>query len=240
MKKLLTSSLYIVLLGLMVHDLSAQSYAFGLKLGPSAGYQLWDGRPRNNSLLFRYHAAAFIETHDNVSDAYSLFLQAGYHVRGSAVRFPGGRTDADNIAIPAFTSALQFENISVVVGAKQKFDLDTDKKWFYSLGIRGDYTVNYNLQSFQGFEGGIRPFNYGINVGGGVEWALQELIGLTFELTISPDFSRQIYVPPLQNFPDPFTGNLRTLPEQNIRNATVELSVGLRFLRKIEYIEDYW
>lgn len=236
MKKLLTSSLYIVLLGLMVHDLSAQSYAFGLKLGPSAGYQLWDGRPRSNSLLFRYHAAAFIETHDDVSDAYSLFLQAGYHVRGSAVRFIGG-VDQDGIFIPAMTSALQFENLSVVVGAKQKFDLDADKKWFYTLGLRGDYTVNYALDLYTGYESGIRPFNYGINVGGGIEWAIQELVGLTAEFTISPDFSRQIYVPP-SRIPDPYTG--RILPEQNIRNATIELSFGVRFLRKIEYIEDYW
>lgn len=239
MKIVLHIALLFMLSFLIWSDLQAQSYAFGMKLGPTAGYQLWDGRARNNSLLFRYHIAAFIETHDDVADAYSLFLQGGYHVKGSAIRFRGG-VDRDGIVIPGRTSAMEFHNLSVIAGAKQKFELDDNKKWYYILGLRGDYTVDYSLDVYSGFEGGIRPFNFGLSVGGGIEWTIQELVGLTAEFTVNPDFSRQIFVPPLPNFPDPFTGTLRTLPEQNIRNATIELSFGIRFLHKIEYIDDYW
>ena len=215
-----------------------QSYAFGVKGGPTAAYQLWNDRSRGNSLLARYHAALFIESHDNEEDKYAIYSQFGYHVKGSAVRFRGG-VDFNNIAIPPRTSALEFRNLSLIVGAKMKNELSNRSKWYYALGLRGDYTLDYQLDLYTGYGPGVRPWNFGITLGSGIQWDIEELIGVIVELNIHPDFSRQIYVPPLRNFPDPFTGTLRQLPEQNIRNVAIELSVGFRFLRKIEYVDEW-
>jgi len=220
-------------------ETEAQSYAFGLKGGPTAAYQLWNDRTRGNSLLFRYHIAAYIESEDNDDDRYAVFSSIGYHIKGSAVRFRGG-VDLNNIAIPARTSALEFRNISLILGAKVKNDLAVNQKWYYSLGLRGDYTLDYALDLYTGFGAGVRRWNFGLNVGGGIQWNLSDYVGVIAELNLQPDFSRQIYIPPLQNFPDPFNGVLRTLPEQNIRNVALELSFGFRLLRKIEYVDEYW
>jgi len=229
----------VFIVAIAITESYAQSYAFGLKGGPTAAYQLWNNSNRSNSVLLRYHFAAYVESHDNEEDKYAFYSQLGYHVKGSAVRFRGG-VDFNNIAIPPRTSALEFRNISLILGAKVKEQLTSEAKWFYSIGVRGDYTVDYSLDLYTGYASGVRPWNFGLTLGTGIQWDIAELYGMIFELNIHPDFSRQIYVPPLRNFPDPFNGTLVTLPEQNIRNAAIELSVGFRLLRKIEYIDAYW
>jgi len=238
MKSLKVFSILVVFIA-FAQSSYAQSFAFGLKGGPTAAYQLWNNSNRSNSVLLRYHFAAYLESHDNDVDKYAFFSQLGYHVKGSAVRFRGG-VDFNNIAIPPRTSALEFRNLSLILGAKVKEQLTADSKWFYSIGIRGDYTIDYALDLYTGYSSGVRPWNFGLTLGTGIQWDIAELFGMIFELNIHPDFSRQIYVPPLRNFPDPFNGTLVTLPEQNIRNAAIELSVGFRLLRKIEYVDEYW
>lgn len=224
---------------LFISDGLSQSYAFGIKAGPTFGYQTWNDQTRRNSILTRYHGAIFIESHENDIDRTSFYGQAGYHIRGSAVRFRGG-VNIDGMTIPPRTSALEFHNVGINLGVKGKRDLAENQKWFYSIGLRAEYTIDYQLDIYQSFGPFVEPFNYGISIGGGWQYNFTELIGIVAELGIHPDFSRQIYVPPIPNWPDPFTGINRTLPEQVIRNAAVELSIGFRFLRKIEYIDDYW
>ena len=83
----------------------------------------------------------------------------------------------------------------------------------------------------------IRNINYGITAGGGFETTLSEFVGLLFEFTINPDFSIQYQQPRIDNVLDPYTGNTRSIAERKIRNLTFELTVGFRFLRKVEYID---
>ncbi len=233
--KRLTGLLLAATLILITDSLYGQSYAYGIKAGLTAGSQTWNNRSRRNGILFRYHAAAYIESHENETDRYSLFSQLGYHVRGSAVRFNGG-VNIDNQYIPAQTLALEFRNLALIAGAKQKFSMG-ENKVYYLLGLRGEYTTGFDLEIYRGFEGGVRRWNYGVTLGGGFQWNFTELVGAIIELQVHPDLSRQVYIPP-QWWIHPFTGQRDQLQEQNIRNFSIELSVGFRLLRKIEYIED--
>ncbi|MEL6866415.1 MAG: hypothetical protein AAFP19_18465 [Bacteroidota bacterium] len=222
----------------------SQSFFFGLKGGPSLGVQNWNGFERDP--LFKYHVTSFIETAQE--DArFALFAQLGYHLKGSAIR---NRNFFNPINGQTFRPPPQefiFRNIVLSVGAKRKYQLNNSMV-YYMLGIRGDYTVSTNLDEFNtAFNSvfttfpqpdGVQEFNYGVIIGGGIEFPITEFIGAMVELTVNPDFSRQYRQPPAQNVYDPFTGNNITISEREITNNTVELSIGFRFLRKVEYIED--
>ena len=217
----------------------AQSFIFGPKFGPSLCIQQWDGFQRD--ALLAGHAAVFIETYRE-NDPSSLFAQLGYHVRGSAER----DISIDAISGNAFRRNLKykFNNISLMLGAKQILNMDAKAKPFYTLGVRAEYTINTNLNRFEGTafqlyfpsDFFVRRFNYGISGGGGFQYQLNDLIGGTVELTISPDISKQYEQFAVPNVIDPRNvGSSRTLPEQNVRNLSIEISVSLRLLRKVEY-----
>jgi hypothetical protein len=225
-----------------------QGFYFGLKGGPTIGFQQWEQIERDP--LYKYHAAAFIESYDE-EDRYSLFVQLGYHIKGSAIRNRNffNRLTGNVIRPPA--QEFLFRNLSLILGGKQKFEVGTTSKVFYQLGLRGDYTLSTNLDVYQRFNEAnpayaiypfddkqfINTFNYGVSVGGGIQFELSELVGTVVELTVNPDFSNQYEQPEIPNVTDPYTGQLRTLRERRIRNLTVELSVGFRFLRKVVYID---
>jgi len=245
MKKLLV---LICPLLLLLSESQAQGFAWGVKGGLSLGFQKWNTSERDP--LFTYHGAAFIETLSE-GNTFTLFAQGGYHKRGSAIRirsfvFVDPATGMER-QFGGRTTKYEFNNLSVSIGAKQKYDFGINNKFYYLIGIRADYTVNTNLADFEDIarisslyplEIGVNKFNYGGIFGGGAEFGLSDLISIFVELTISPDISRQYFQPPVDNVYDPFTMGTRNLPEQSIRNNTVELSVGFRFIRSVEYIED--
>lgn len=226
--------------------LMAQSTAFVIQGGPTIGTQLWDNSQRQ--LLFAGHAALGVESVNNESDKNALFAQLGYHIKGSANRFnfidPRG-------GFNIFSQPFKFNNLSLVVGMKQKFDMGRSgrSKYYYTAGIRGDYTLSTNLNelleqqpALTGFypdEGGVRHFIFGVSAGGGLQFELSELIGGQIQLSINPDLTYQYFSGPIPNVPDPFNpGQNFTIPERRIRNTTLEISLGLRLLRKVEYQED--
>lgn len=236
----------IVLFGQLAN---AQSYAFGLKGGLLAGMQQWEGQ--NRSLMFKSHGVIFIESADE-GQTYGVFAEAGFHQRGSArrnVRFTG---PSGNL-FDAPTQEFIFNNVSLTLGAKDKKLLNAETFFYYGLGVRGEYTVSTNLQEFrETFEdiyganilvGGypipefVRKWNYGITVQGGLEWHMSEFVASVFEVRVSPDFSAQYLQPPIANAYDPITGNTRSFNEQKAVNISIELTIGLRFLRKIIYID---
>lgn len=214
-----------------------QSYGFGLKGGLTGATQAWESRSRANSLMLGWHIAAFIESQDNTEDKFSIFSQLGYHTRGSAARFSGG-VGIDGQVLDARTFRLQFNNISLALGGKRKYPAFGGHQWFYSLAVRGEYTLDYNLEIYSGFSEGVRRFNFGISVGTGYQFNIAEKVGIVLELQVQPDFSRQVFIPP-SRWNNPYNGQLQQLPEQNIRNLSVELTVGFRLLREIVYEEDY-
>ena len=228
--------------------IEAQGFAFGIKSGLTVGFQKWDnGSFESRDPLFRYHGIAFIESLAE-ENKFAVFAQAGYHIKGSAVRTLSF-TNINGIRIPGRSTNFQFRNVSVTVGGKQKFDLGATAKYYYLVGLRGDYTVSTQLRpewldetfvtAYYPFEAYVNNWNYGATIGGGLEFPFGELIGGMIEFTVNPDFSKQYNAPRIDNVvnTNPNSTNTITIPERQIANTTFEISLGLKFLRKVEYID---
>ena len=244
MKKILTI-ISLLIRFFLTGDLVAQGSAFGIKGGPIMGFQTGSGAQA--SAHISYHGIAFIESLP-AGNTYAFFAQAGYHKRGSArrrLRFGNFNTTS---VIPR---AYDFTNVSLAVGAKQKLDWRGVKS-YYMVGIRGEYNIANNLEDFQNivFVGtntnfnsdflyphpiGVRNITYGLIGGAGVEFEFSDLIGGIVELTLNPDIAPQYELPAVPNVYDPVTGSNTTIPERRFINMTMELSIGFRFLRIIEY-----
>ena len=226
-------------------SLGAQGFYFGLKGGPSLGIQQWNSFEQDP--LLAYHVDAFIESNEEDAQAFSVFAQLGYHVKGSALRnqrafLPGNEV----FRIP--TREFQFRNAVLTLAGKKRLNFDGNFVPFYAFGVRGEYTINTNLDeyeeanrlfnNFYPTDIFVNRFQYGVYLAAGLELALGEAAGATVELSVNPDFSRQYFQQPLGNIIDPFRpGQTRSVPERSIRNITFELSVGIRLLRQIEYID---
>lgn len=233
---------------LMGYFAQSQGYAFGVKGGLTVGIQDWSGLEQDP--LLKYHGIAFIETLSD-DNAFALFAQLGYHVKGSAQRNRRFISSITNQIFQPSAREFKFNNLSLTLGGKQKFDFTGSTKVYYAFGIRVDYTVSTNLDEYTDFNlrnpayaiypfdepTFINEFNYGIYAGGGFEIPFGELTGMILEFSINPDFSLQYRQPPIQNVTDPYTGNERTLSERKIRNITFEVTAGFRFLNVYEYID---
>jgi len=243
-------SLLFVLLPCAVN---AQSSAFGFKGGPLMGIQRWDNSFQTEP-LFRYQGSVFVESYEEESP-FSLFAQAGYHIKGSSLRTFSTlfiRPDGSQQTLPGQFLPLEFRNLSLVLGGRQRFGSGfLGGKPYYLLGIRGDYTASTRFGTgdpganpfyafIYPFEGFVRRFNYGFSIGGGLEVPFTRLAGMVIELTVNPDLSQQYNQPPIPNVrnPDPYgTQSLITIPERRIANLTVELSLGFRFIHKVIFID---
>jgi hypothetical protein len=226
-------------------SLSGQSTAFGLKGGLTMGLQKWNSFDQDP--LLKYHGIAFVESGDETAQ-FAIFAQAGYHLKGSAIRNRNFFNPINgNIYRPPAQQFI-FKNVSLTLGAKRKYDIANATKAFYLFGLRGDYTLGTNLDEYKEINelnGGlfypddffVRKWNYGVTLGGGLEFAFGELIGAVLDFTINPDFSFQYKQPAIANVRDPYTGQNRTIAERTIRNITFEVTAGFRFLRKVEYID---
>lgn len=220
-----------LLLGLSLTE--AQSYAFGIKLGPTLGVQRWDGASSNDPLL-QYHGSVFIETHSEESSG-SLFAEAGYHIKGRSQRFRAGVSFLTGVPYDARTFQMKFQNVSLSLGGKQRF-LTGSLTAYYSMALRAEYNLKHELQIYEGLENGVNKFVYGITLGGGFEFPFGEFVSGILDFRLSPDISRQIFVPPFE-WINPWTGNEEFFREQSVRNIALEVSLGFRFLHKITYIE---
>jgi hypothetical protein len=226
----------------------SQGYFFGVKGGLTIGTQKWNTFQRDP--LLKPHGILFIEGAPEGNE-FALFAQAGYHQKGSALRnrnFFDPQTSGF-FRPPAFEFV--FQNVSLVLGGKQKLDFTGNSKAYYLFGLRGDYTIDTNLDTFNEInernpvfpldsDAYIQRLNYGVTVGAGIEVPFTELIGMLFEFSVNPDFSYQYRQPEIRNIivRDPYNGNsLTSIPERRIRNLTFEATIGFRFLRKIEYID---
>ena len=232
-------------LPLIINTLQAQSTAFGLKGGLSLGIQKWNGFDQDP--LVKYHGIAFIESADETAQ-FSVFAQAGYHLKGSALRNRNFFNPINGQFYRPPAQEFIFKNTSLTLGAKRKYEFSDLTKVFYMFGLRGDYTLGTNLDKYKEInelnnsfffpdDRFVRKLNYGVTVGGGFEFTFAELVGAVLEFTINPAFSFQYRQPSIPNVTDPFTGQPRTIPERTIRNITFEVTAGFRFIRKVEYID---
>lgn len=242
MKKIVLLFIAMIFLG---GNLMAQSRAYGVKGGLTIGTQKWGNFEQDP--LFAYHGALSIES---VSDAhsYGLFAQVGYHVKGSAWRNVQFNTiGSNNVSI--VTRRFKFENVALVLGFKNYFKDLGNYSLYYLFGIRGDYNVRTNLNEYEDqnayfgapiypFEEAVKDITYGATLGGGLQFPFTEYISGVVEVTISPDFADQYRQ-------GAFSGTVyqngtpvaRSFQERKIRNLVFEVSVGFRFLHKIEYID---
>ena len=236
----------LLLLTFLLGDLSAQSTAYVLNAGPTLGLQKFDNGG-DQQVLFKYHVALAIESVNNEDDKSAGFLQVGYHVKGSANRlslnFPNGNSGN-------FSREFRYNNLSLAIGAKQKFPLGTagTSRYFYYGAIRGDYTLSTNIDELSNQFSGYTDINapqvafmnrwmFGLSIGGGLQFPLSELMGGQLTLSVCPDVTNQYRQPAIPNVTNPSGGGNVTIPERRIRNTAVELSFGLRLLHKVEYIE---
>ena len=226
----------VVLACLSLFQVDAQDFWFGLKAGPTVGFQQWNSYDRQP--LFTRHIAGFIESFAEEDDNGSVYAQLGYHTRGSSIRFINGFTS------DLFSEGIEFYNLSLQGGIKRFLKKNDKSITYYSVGARLEYTVDTNLQDensdfldpFFPIDNFTNKFNYGISFGGGYNYSFSDLFTGFIELSFHPDVSYQYQQAALPiGIVNPFTGNLQTIGERQIRNLTVEISVGINFLRKVIY-----
>ena len=224
-----------IVLSCVVQDAQAQSFIWGVKGGMTMGIQQWNGFTRNP--LFRYHADLYIESWQE-ENKYALFAAFGYHERGGTIRTRGWYDPDLGQEFSGGKTSMIFKNLVLSLGGKQKFPVGLDSRLYYSLGIRGEYTVGTDFQGYMNsYEGLENKFVFGVSVGAGYEVPFSRWVGASFEFSVHPDFSKQIYIAPQDTgFTDP-NGNRIILQEQNITNLSLEFTVALRFMREIIYVD---
>lgn len=225
---------------------TAQSTAYVFNIGPSASLQKWDNGG-DRQLLFKYHFSIAAESVDDENDRGSLLAQFGYHVKGSANRlrllFQGGD-------IVTYNEEFRYNNLSLLLAAKQKFPagITGRSRYFYFGGIRGDYTLSTNIDELAARNpyaayyypqiGAMNRWMVGVSIGGGLQFEFSELVGGQVSLSINPDLTSQVSQAP-GVISDPFNpGQTISVSARRIRNTTLELSFGLRLLKKVEYVEE--
>lgn len=236
--------LFGISLFLAATPLSAQGgFHFGLKAGPSLVNQTWNLGERR--IATTYHTNLFIESRDP-NDRGSLFAQIGMHNRGSSITINNFGFGGGNIQ-----SAYNYQNISLLVGAKKNVVSSLNFQPYYLVGIRGEYNLANNLEELivrnclnnslitscpypdPVF---INKFTYGITIGGGLELTNSEFFDTAVEFSFSPDLSYQVQRPELGNVTSPQPGNT-TLRELQVRNISFEISIVLKFLREVVYTD---
>lgn len=236
------TQLLAALLLVATSQIFSQSTAYVLKTGMSIGTQRWDNSFERQSLL-KPHFALAIESVNNEDDRGSVFAQFGYHTRGSATRFRFLFTGGGQQTL---SQQFTFSNFALILAAKSKKPLAENARYFYYGGLRGEYTWKTNIdelsqpnsQTFIYYPqiGGVQRWVGGLSVGGGVEYDLRELVGVQVEFSVHPDITLQYRQPAVGNVIDPNNpGQTITIPERRIRNLSLELTVGLRLLRKVIY-----
>lgn len=241
----------LLLLGVLSRGLAQTEtggYYFGLKGGLTISDQQWSNFDRDP--LLAPHVAGYIETLPE-EGKFSLYAQLGYHVKGSSLLPRTFFNPNFNQFFRSTSQSFKFYNLSLVLAAKQRVSQRGRYGLYYLFGPRLDYTLDTNLDIYTKFNEQnpqyaiypfddkqfIRDINYGFTAGGGLEFPFSEMIGMMLEFTVNPDFSIQYQQPPIPNVLDTFTNQTITIPERRIRNLTFEVTVGFRFLRKIEYID---
>ncbi len=232
------------------NNAAAQGFAWGPKGGPTIGQQKWDNS-LNRGLLTKYHGALFIESLNEEARDFSLFAQVGYHVKGSAVRYQY----SDNGALSKrYKREYKFQNLGLTVGGKKRVPLGNFSS-YYALGLRGEFNLKNNLEEIRKgvsdceilylpYDDGksVKKVVAGFTLAAGLEFPFAELVGGFIEVSVQPDITRQYHQPPINNLINPCSwnntpGQVVNLPERQIRNIALEISVGLRFLRKVEYVD---
>lgn len=220
---------FIILLAVLCSSPLLAQTSYGVKGGLTIGTQRWNSTDRQP--LFRYNASVFAEK--MTESRMSIIGEIGYHAKGSAIRsqYVVTQQGAPNFGQSIKrTDPLVFHNASLILGAKSRYELgNPNTQAYYLLGLRGDFTIKSDMGYLDVyFEDFVNRFNYGVTVGGGIEFGINETTQMFIEFQASPDFSKQIYRQPFV-FVHPDTNVQSTWQEQNVTNLTFEVIFGVRF-----------
>ena len=224
-------------------------YFYGLRGGLSLGSQDWSNI--ETELRPGLHADVFYETLSS-NTPFSFWAQLGYHQRGSRISRRRVLTFQGNqVRLPA--DAFVFNNLSLALGGKQVVKFLGLADLYYVLGLRAEYNLSTNLGEYDRLSGTqgiafrqnypvdsyefINRFVYGVSAGGGINLPLTDGIGGFVELVVQPDLNFQYNQGAINNVINPSGPGNTSIGERAIRNVTIELSVGLRFLRKWTYVD---
>ena len=213
----------------------SQSFWFGPRAGLSVATQ--QGSTTGRQPMIGYNAGFFVESYDEGNESGCLYANLGLHQRGHSTR--RFFSSLQNINIPGVS--YKYNNISLEAGAKKFYN----EKLYYKIGVRGEYTAFTNLDEVamrvvstnSPLPEFVRPITGGMTIGGGYQYELGDLYGVSIEMNIMPDFFNQYTSPDIPNVINPITGNPTTIRAQEVRNTTLEITVAMRFLRKVIYID---
>lgn len=208
---------------------SSNGDAFGVKGGFTIAVQRWNGQDRQP--LWAWNGGAWYESLGG--KRVGVIIGAEYHQKGSALVNRATQyinQSGQVVDIPRQVFNMSFNNISLLIGGKARHEFTPSLAAYYSLAARLDYTVKYDLGIYQAFyKDYVRRFNYGITLGGGMEWKLgQSPVSLIADIAVSPDFSSQIFAPP-GFYQDPQTNQQIQVQEQKVRNITIDFNIGFRY-----------
>lgn len=224
-------------------------YYFGVRGGLSLGSQDWSNIETELNLGF--HGDLFLET-IGADRRFSFWGNLGYHQRGSRISRRRVITFQGNgFTLPA--DNFEFNNVVLAVGGKSVFGYAGPADLYYLLGLRAEYNLSTNLSEYDRLVASqgvairndypidsyefINRFVYGVTAGAGANMLLGESLSGFVELTAHPDLSFQYNQGTIPNVVNPSGPGNTSIPERAIRNFSIELSVGLRFLRKYTYID---
>jgi hypothetical protein len=200
---------------------------WGIKLGPTVGLN------GSSNPLFRYHGAVFIE---GGREKNALYAEIGYHARGFSNNYQLISQTTGQVSGYRFIPTI-FHNVGLSLGMKKRNSSDGKIRKFYAFAMRGEVNVGSNLpdrnnpqqvqqsSNYGFFSNNIRPFVWGMDISGGFEKQVTNLVIGFLEFTVSPDLSLQ-YGLPIQS---PSGGGTTS------RNLSLELSLGFRFWNKVIY-----
>lgn len=222
--------LIFILCAVLCPLLLGQGSAFHIKGGLTIAQQNYNAY--NRQALLGFHGAVSIESL-SIENKNALYAQIGYHQRGSRQRL-SSYVNVNGQSVPSRSFDWTFNNIGLTLGAKQKFGSTEMVKWFYGAGIRGEYTVKHHIDViFVSLDDLVNKFVYGVSASVGSELMFSELVGAVIELSVHPDLSNQIYIPAQRSITNPN----QIIAEKRVRNLSIELSIGLRLLRVVTYVE---
>ena len=107
--------------------------------------------------------------------------------------------------------------------------------WAGVLGANSPFAVAFYPQI-----GAMNRWMFGVSLGGGLEFPFSELVGGQLTVSLHPDLTLQYNQPaspPLINPVDP-GGPPIIIGERRIRNLALEISLGIRLLRKVVYVDE--
>ena len=212
---------------------ASQGTVYSIFAGPTMSTQTINGYEKDP--FFRLHVLGRIESSSEISPN-SVYASLGYHIKGSAVNTPAYVDDIGQ-EYEAHSSAIEFHNLSLSVGVKQRREVG---QYFlsYGLGLRGDFNLKTEYGDFfQGLQGTENKFTYGLNFDVGWEFPLSELVSTVVEVGFYPDLKEQIYIPFQDTGYEYENGQPVTIAESYITNIVFEARVGFRFWNKVVYID---